>query len=154
MILRFITLCLFVNLSLCVAVQTSLAQESFAAGTSNDSDAESAQESYRPAPFKLKGLTKKEILSKFGKPDRSQKKIPGRETWLFGQSMIFFSKEKVMAWTDSGELAQRNNLSAVRPLNPKGLARYSNSWENAWTPKSRQESREEVLKSMIGSGEF
>jgi len=89
----------------------------------------------------LNDLTEYQIIKTYGKPDNIVKSSKEDSRWLYGKSLIFFTKGKVSAWSDQGDLLSKES-GAIK------LDHYMQGWKNAWTYKSL-ESKDKVLLDFI-----
>ncbi len=89
----------------------------------------------------LNDLTEYEILKTYGKPDNIEKSNKEDSRWLYGKSLIFFTKGKVSAWSDQGDLLSKESESIK-------LDRYMRDWENPWTYKS-EKNEDKILLDFI-----
>lgn len=85
----------------------------------------------------LKGMDQKSIEAELGAPDERRGAGQGRESWLYGSSVLLFRDGRVTAWSDAGELLSRRNMAKVK----RGAAGEEESvsgssliWRNPWTP--------------------
>jgi hypothetical protein len=105
--------------------------------------------SAKPVPvFGLKNLSVEEIIKRFGPPDQKRASPNGRESWVYGKSIIFFSEGKVTAWSDAGEFAERKNLAQIQAPPEKDEKDLSQVWINPWTPNSMEHAQDEVLQDI------
>ncbi len=83
---------------------------------------------------RLSGLSGKEVERRFGPPDERRSGQEGKESWLYGKSVILFRNGKVTAWSNAGEMSGRENLATVRSgEDDEESSRYL--WQNPWTPQ-------------------
>ena len=87
-----------------------------------------------PARTSYYGLSQNQIEERFGKPDSERKKPNGSLEWNYGHSSIFFIDGKVSAWSDVGELNQRERIHSVKSEKPITDDSLSGIWQNPWTP--------------------
>ena len=83
-------------------------------------------------PKTLKGMSATEVENLFGEPDERRASKEGKETWLYGNSVILFRSGSVTAWSDAGEMSQRQNLASLKANQDARGARYR--WKNSWEP--------------------
>lgn len=84
----------------------------------------------------LKGLDQKQIEAQLGAPDERRGAGQGRESWLYGSSVLLFRDGVVTAWSDAGDLLGRKNITKVKKVDGEEEALPSSSllWRNPWTP--------------------
>jgi hypothetical protein len=85
------------------------------------------------------GLTQAQIEMRFGGPDRKLEKSGGGSEWSYGNSVFFFTEGKVNAWSDGGELRQREDENALRQEPSRHDDALSGEWENPWTPGKKKQ---------------
>lgn len=98
----------------------------------------------------LKGMSPEEVLERFGKPDRSDESVEERQIWYYGKSMILFNNGKVSAWSNTGELQGRNNLSTIR--DKRRVNSFAANWVNVWTPIDRLSANDVIQSLMTNEG--
>lgn len=77
----------------------------------------------------LLNLSAEELNRQLGKPDN--RIVAGdREEWRYGNSIIFLTKNRVHAWSDSGDLANRRLISGLRGGDKASIELVG--WRNAW----------------------
>lgn len=94
------------------------------------------------------GTESQEVLERFGEPDRRVTSPgEGRESWYFGNSIIFMSDEKVTAWTDAGDLVEHQTYKS---LAPEGHVKdfKLQGWTTAWEQKSSV-SEEQIIDEIV-----
>ena len=102
-------------------------------------------------PIAIKGLTAEQIAHRYGEPDsKSGDAAAGRQSWKFGNSVIFFSDDRVAGWSDAGELRERESLQSIRAEKKPdaGDTPFEKDWENPWTPR-KNATRGEVLRDIF-----
>jgi hypothetical protein len=103
----------------------------------------------KPVPvFSLKNLSVEEIGKRLGPPDQKRASANGRESWVYGKSIVFFSEGKVTAWSDAGEFTERKNLAQIQASSEKEEENLSQIWINPWTPNSMEHAQDEVLEEI------
>ena len=95
------------------------------------------------------GLTEGQVTSRFGKPDEVTTKSNGGAEWSYGRSVIFFSGGKVMAWSDAGELQQREKIALLKSDKTKRDDSLSEEWANPWTPPKKGPKLERAIEEFI-----
>ena len=80
----------------------------------------------------LKGLDPDKITEKLGKADKVNSISKSQFQWIYGQSIVFFQDNAVIAWSDNGDLSSRENLAKIR--NNSGNEEMLINWKNPWTP--------------------
>lgn len=84
----------------------------------------------------LKGFKPEQITAKLGKPDQVNSISKSQFQWLYGQSIVFFQDNLVIAWSDNGDLGSRENLANIRD-NSRSES-FLKNWKNPWTPLEPQ----------------
>lgn len=100
----------------------------------------------------LKGLKQEQIAEKFGKPDQVSVKSKSQFQWIYGQSIVFFQDDLVVAWSDNGDLSSRANLETIRDSSNADYADFIKKWKNPWTPIEVPEPKnviQEMLKESV-----
>ena len=97
----------------------------------------------------LYGMNEAQIGERFGRPDDVRKKSEDSVEWIYGQSTVFFIQGKVSAWSDAGELAQRERLSALQSDKALRDDSLSDQWVNPWTPPGRAAPPTDSLTDVI-----
>lgn len=82
----------------------------------------------------LKGLKQEQVAEKLGKPDQVNTKSKSQFQWIYGQSIVFFQDDAVIAWSDNGDLSSRANLATIRDRSSADYADFIRKWKNPWTP--------------------
>lgn len=95
------------------------------------------------------GLTTGQVKTRFGDPDEVRNKPSGSTEWSYGRSVIFFSNDKVTAWSDAGELVQREKMALLKSDRSKRDDTLSEEWVNPWTPPKRGVARSAGIDEMI-----
>mgnify|MGYP001579510534 CR=1 FL=1 len=96
------------------------------------------------------GLSVAEVARGLGEPDRKGGVGgPGVETWYYGESMVLFADGKVSAWSDHGELSEREEMHQFDSSDPAASAPVEYpGWENAWTAEKLPDAAE-LLDTII-----
>lgn len=96
------------------------------------------------------GLHAEEIVKRFGEPDRKREDSSFQTaSWYYGESVIFFSQNRVTAWSDIGEFENREQLQRFRLAGPPTSDHFEDQgWINAWTPE-KPLSSEEVFDDIL-----
>lgn len=102
--------------------------------------------------FRYKGLGPVQVAQRLGAPDSKRSHGDGRESWVYGKSILFFQDERVTAWSDAGDLGARENLAAIRSSSQSDYELFSKHWKNVWTP-APDISVQDALEGMIESEE-
>ena len=85
----------------------------------------------------ITGMSTHDVVATFGEPD-SRSGPKAKETWHYGDTLVFISNDKVAAFVDSGELAKRRDRARFQkpkeeqPSDALDLAN-SREWKNDWT---------------------
>jgi hypothetical protein len=77
----------------------------------------------------LLNLSSEELVRRLGRPD-SKISAGEREEWRYGNSIIFLIGNRVNAWSDSGDLANRRLLSGLRAGSRPSIELIG--WRNSW----------------------
>ena len=94
------------------------------------------------------GLTEAQIESRFGKPDDKIVKPDLSTEWNYGKSIFFFAEGKVNAWSDTGELAQREDELSLQKDPVRRDDSLLGEWVNPWTPGKRRSASSNVLDEL------
>lgn len=94
----------------------------------------------------LSGLGAKEVETRLGPPDERRVTGDGRESWIYGRSVILFNNGKVTAWSNAGEMEGRQNLADVLIRDGADSSKYL--WENPWTPRPGPQPRD-ILQELF-----
>ena len=103
-------------------------------------------------PSSYAGLTEEEVSLRLGPPDENRAAgDPQRQTWVYGRSLLFFTDGRVAAWSDNGDLRNRESLAKLRDntVPKKREQAEERIWQNAWTPRPRipvEEVIDDILK--------
>jgi len=73
----------------------------------------------------------------------------GSLEWTYGRSSIFFLEGKVTAWSDVGELSQRERIRSVKSEKPNSDDSLSGVWKNPWTPPARDKVPDDNLDLVV-----
>ena len=102
-----------------------------------------------PARTSYYGLSQSQIEDRFGKADSERKKPNGSVEWMYGRSSMFFLDGKVTAWSDVGELSQRERIHSIKTEKPINDDSLSGVWQNPWTPPARDKSADDTLDIVV-----
>ena len=69
----------------------------------------------------------------------------GTESWYYGESVVYFSNNKVVAWSDRGELSMRSRLRGRQ--SKKNFT--DDGWQSAWR-REKPVSSKDVLNDLVG----
>jgi hypothetical protein len=96
------------------------------------------------------GLSVAEVARALGEPDRKGGAGgPGVESWYYGESMVLFADGKVSAWSDHGELSEREEMHQFDSSDSTASAPVEyHGWENAWTAEKLPDAAE-LLDTII-----
>ncbi len=100
--------------------------------------AQPSQHSTSNRPASLYGLSESQITDRYGKPDDVKTKSDKSAEWFYGQSSVFFLEGRVSAWSDAGELQQRERLTALQADKHQRDDSLSEQWVNPWTPPAKR----------------
>ena len=89
-----------------------------------------------------------QVKTLLGNPDQITSTSPNSETWQYGESMIFMRENKVVAWSDNGELgkladAKKLHIDKNQKSSPETL-----NWINPWTPP-QSDNKEESINEIV-----
>ena len=91
-------------------------------------------------------ITVKTLNEIVGTPLKVEGQGSSLETWYYGESKVFVREDKVVGWTDNGELAKLGSLPAKK-VTAETESGENESWPNAWTaPEIRQK---DVIRDVI-----
>lgn len=94
------------------------------------------------------GIESQEVLDRFGEPDRRVASPgEGRESWYFGNSIIFMSDQKVTAWTDAGDLIEHQTYKSLAPEEHAKDFKLQ-GWTTAWEQNSSV-SEEQIIDEIV-----
>lgn len=102
-----------------------------------------------PARTSYYGLSQSQIEERFGKADSERKKPNGSTEWVYGHSSMFFIDGKVSAWSDVGELSQRERIHSIKTEKPASDDSLSGVWQNPWTPPARGKGTDDTLDIVV-----
>ncbi|MFN8390556.1 MAG: hypothetical protein U0136_09725 [Bdellovibrionota bacterium] len=92
----------------------------------------------KPKAASFYGLTASQVEARFGKPDQKISKTDGAEEWSYGKSVLFFLSGKVNAWSDAGELNNREEAASLKKAPVDHDDALSGDWPNPWTPGKKE----------------
>ena len=95
------------------------------------------------------GLEISTVRQFLGEPDKITKREgAASESWYYGDSVIFIESERVIAWSDRGNLSK---LIAVSGMEKKPTIDVDATagWTNPWTPPELDSTKEEVVNKIV-----
>ena len=91
-------------------------------------------------------ITVKTLKEIVGAPLKVEGQGSSLETWYYGESKVFVREDKVVGWTDNGELAKLDSLPAKK-VTAETESGENESWPNAWTAPEIQQ--KDVISDVI-----
>ncbi len=97
----------------------------------------------------IRGISGEELTRRLGKPDSRQ--VNGsRAEWRYGNSLVFLIDDLVTAWSDSGDLQNREMMAMLRRPDQTGVAKSfePEGWVSAWQ-RERQVTSDDVVVDLL-----
>ena len=95
----------------------------------------------------LSGLTENELIEIFGEPDE-RVTSNAQNVWRYGESRLFLSAGKLIAWTNQDDVLKRARLRGYAGM-PGERGFKDPQWRNSWKLRERTTSAE-VFDELLG----
>lgn len=104
-------------------------------------------------PLDILGRSEQELRARFGDPDRVIENSSSSHMWYFDKAVVFFTDQKVVAWTNEEDLKAREfGIVSSQMLPVAAIAssrKKEKSWINAWTPPVKEINRQRILSEVV-----
>lgn len=98
------------------------------------------------------GMAAAQLKQCFGEPDEVGEE-KGRQVWHYGDCQLYVSEERLVAWLNPEDLADRRRMAALARRSDKDYDPTDKAhWVNEWTPRKEVLPQEELL-DLVGEDE-